>query len=65
MINYSFLESTMGKRKQKGKSVRETQLSANSIAARKRAEQYVFHRMVSTSLESKTRVDDYGNVKNH
>ena len=65
MIHYLFLESTMGKIKQKLKSTREPQLSVNSIAARKRAKQYFVHRMVPTSLESKTRGDVYGNVKNH
>ena len=54
----------MGKSKQKLKYTRENQLSENSISARKRAKQDVFHRMVSTSLESKTRGDIYGNVKN-
>ena len=63
MIHYSFLESIMGKSKQKRKSTREPQLSANSAAARKRAKQDVVHRMVATSLESKTRGDVYGNVK--
>ena len=53
----------MGKSKQKRKSTREPQLSANSRAARKRAKQDVVHRMVVTSLESKTRGDVYGNVK--
>ena len=51
MINYSFFESIMGKRKQKRKSTREPQLSANSRAASKRAEQDVVHRVVITSLE--------------
>ena len=53
----------MGKSKQKHKSTREPQLSANSRAARKRAKQDVVHGMVVTSLESKTRGDVYGNVK--
>ena len=63
MIHYSFFEYIMGKSKQKHKSTREPQLSANSRAARKRAKQDVVHRMVVTSLESKTRGDVYGNVK--
>ena len=63
MIDYSLLESIMRKSKQKRKSAREPQLSANSIAVRKRAKQDVVHRMVLTSLESKTRGDVYGNVK--
>ena len=45
----------MGKSKQKRKSTRELQLSANSRAARKRVKQDVVNRMVMTSLESKTR----------
>ena len=45
----------MGKRNQKLKSTREPQISANSRAARKRAKQDAVHRMVMTSLESKTR----------
>ena len=53
----------MGKSKQKRKSIRETQLSKNSRAARKRDKQYVVCSMVVTSLESKTRGDVYGNVK--
>ena len=53
----------MGKSKQKSKSIREPQLTANSIAYRKRDKQDVVHRMVSTYLESKTRGDVYGNVK--
>ena len=64
MIHYSVFESTMVKSKQKCKSTREPQLSANSIAARKRAKQDVVHRIVSISLESTTRGDVYGNVKN-
>ena len=63
MVHYSFFEYIMGKSKQKHKSTREPQLSANSIAARKRAKQDAVHRMVLTSLESKTRGDVYGNVK--
>ena len=55
----------MGKSKQKRKSTREPQLSENSRVARKRDKQYVVHRMVMTSLESKTRGDVYGNVKNN
>ena len=54
MIHYLFFESIMGKSKQKHKSTREPQLSANSRAARKRAKQDVVHRMVKESLESKT-----------
>ena len=53
----------MGKSKQKRKSAREPQLSANSIAARKRAEQDVFYRMVATSLKRKIRGDVYVNMK--
>ena len=53
----------MGKSKQKLKSTREPQLPANIIGARKRAKQDVVHRMVSTSLERKTRGDVYVNVK--
>ena len=63
MVYYSILESIMGNSKQKYKSTREPQLSANSIAAKKRAKQHVFNRMVVTSLESKARGDFYGNVK--
>ena len=54
----------MGKSKHKQKSTREPQLSANSIAARKRAKQDVVHRMVVTSLESKKGGDVYKNVEN-
>ena len=54
----------MGKSKQKRKSIREPQLSSNSTSDRKRAKQYVVHRIVITSLESKTRGDVYGNEKN-
>ena len=53
----------MGKSKQKRKSAREPQLSANIRAARKRAKQDVVHRMVMISLESKTRGHVYRNVK--
>ena len=53
----------MGKSKQKHKSTREPQLSANSTAARKRAKQDVVHRMVARSLEIKTRRYVYRNVK--
>ena len=53
----------MGKRKQKHKSTREPQISANNTSARKRAKQDVVHRMVVIYLESKTRGDFYGNVK--
>ena len=53
----------MEKSKQKHKPTREPQLSANSRAARKRAKQYIAHRMVVTSLESKSRGDVYGNMK--
>ena len=63
MIPYYFFESIMDKSKQKRKSTRETQLLENSRVARKRAKQYVVHRMVVTSLEKKTRGDVYGNVK--
>ena len=55
----------MGKRKYKRKSTRESQLSARSREARKRAKQDMFHRMVVASLEIKTRGDVYGIVKNH
>ena len=57
MIHYSLLESTIRKSKQKRKSAREPQLSANSIAASKRAKQDVVRRMVLTYLGSKTRGD--------
>ena len=63
MTHYPFLEYIMGKSKQKRKSTREPQLSANSRAARKRAKQDVVHRMVVTYLERKTRGDVYGNAK--
>ena len=53
----------MGKSKHKCKPTREHQFSANNIAARKRAKQDFVHRMVSTSLEIKTRGDVYGNLK--
>ena len=65
MIHYSFVESIMRKSKQKLKSTRETHLSANSRAARKRVKQDVVHRMVMTSIEIKTRGDFYGNVENN
>ena len=65
MIHYSFFESIMGKRKHKRKSTREPHISANSRAARNRAKQDVVHRMVVTSIESKTRGYVYGNVKNN
>ena len=57
MIHYSFFEYITGKSKQKRKFTREPQLSANSIAARKRDKKDVVHRMVITSLEIKTRGD--------
>ena len=63
MISYSFFKYIMGKRKQKRKYIRGTQLLANSRADRKRAKQDVVHRMVVKSLESKTIGDVYGNVK--
>ena len=63
MIHYSFYEYIMGKIKHKHKYTREPQLSANIKAARKRAKQDVVHRMVVTSLESKTRGAVYRNVK--
>ena len=53
----------MGKIKQKRKSTREPRLSANSRAASKRTKQDVVHRIVMTSIESKTRGNVYGNVK--
>ena len=62
MTHYPFLEYIMGKSKQKRKSTREPQLSENSRSTRKRAKQYVVHRMVVTSIESKKRGDVYGNV---
>ena len=63
MIHYSYYEYIMGKNKNKHKCTREPQLPANSRAARKRAKQYVVHKMVVASLDSKTRGDVYGNVK--
>ena len=54
MIHYSFFESFMGKSKHKQKPTGGPQLSENSRAARKRPKQDVVHRMVVTSLESKT-----------
>ena len=63
MIHFPFLESIMRKSKQKRKSTREPQLSANSRADRKRYKQDVVHRMVVKYLENKTRGDVYGNVK--
>ena len=53
----------MGKSKQKRKSTREPHLSVNSRASRKRAKQDVFHRVIMIYLESKKRVDFYGNMK--
>ena len=53
----------MGNSKQKRKSTREPQISEKNVVSRKRAKNYVVHIMVSTSLESKTRGDVYGNVK--
>ena len=53
----------MGKSKQKRKLTRDYQLSAKSRADRKRAKQDVVHSVVLTSLESKTRGNVYGNVK--
>ena len=53
----------MRKSKQKIKFTREPQHTENSIEYRKRAKQYVVRRMVMTYLESKMRVDVYGNVK--
>ena len=53
----------MRKSKQKRKSTRESQISANSRTARKRAKHDVVHRMIVTSIERKTRGDVYGNVK--
>ena len=50
--------------KHKRKSTRKPELSANNRAAKNRAEQDVVHRMVMTYLESKTRGDVYGNVRN-
>ena len=63
MIHYSFLESIMEKSKQKCKSTREPQLSANSISARKRDKQDLVHRIDVTYIDIKTRGDVYGNVK--
>ena len=65
MIHYVFFKSIMGKRKQKRKSNRETLLSANGRADRKRAKQDVVHRFVLTSIEGKIIGDVYGNFKNH
>ena len=62
-IHYSFYRYITGKSKQKRKSTRETELSENKRAARKRAKQDVVHRMVVTSIESKKRGDVYGNMK--
>ena len=45
----------MGSSKQEQKSTREPQISSNSIEDGKRAKQDVVHRMVMTSLDSKTR----------
>ena len=53
----------MGKSKQEHKSTSEPQLSENNRAARMISKQDVVHRMVVTSLESKTRGYIYGNVK--
>ena len=53
----------MGKNKQKHKSTRETHISENSIAARKRDKQDVVHRMVMKYLGNKTRGDVYENMK--
>ena len=53
----------MGKIKQKRKSTREPQLSANSRASRKKDKQDVVHGMAVTYLERKTRGDVYRNVK--
>ena len=63
MVQYPFLESIMGKSKQKRKSTRESELPTNSIAARKRSKEYGVHRMVMTNLWCKTRGDVYRNVK--
>ena len=52
----------MGKSKQKRRFTREPHLPENTISARKRAKQDVFHRMVVISLERKTGGDIYGNV---
>ena len=43
--------------KDKRKCTREPQVSENSREARKRSKQDVVHRMVMTTLESKTRGD--------
>ena len=59
----SYFEYIMVKSKQKLISTRETQLSANSRAVRKRAKQDIVHSMVVTSIESKTRGDFYRNVE--
>ena len=53
----------MGESKQKQKSTRETRLSANSRADRKRDKQDVVLRMVLTYLEIKTRGNVYVNLK--
>ena len=55
----------MVKSKQKRKSAREPNISTNSREAINRAKTYVVHKMVMTSIKSKTRGDVYGNVKNH
>ena len=49
--------------RQKRKSTREPQISANSRADRKRAKQHRAHRMVMSSLESKTRGGVYVKFK--
>ena len=62
MIQYSFLESFMGKSKHKCIQTMETQLSENSRADRKKSKKDVVHGMVVTYLESKTRRDVYRNL---
>ena len=58
-----FFENIMGKSKQRRKSTREPQLSANSRVASNRDKQDMVHRMVMPSLDIKTRDEFYGNVK--
>ena len=58
-----FFVNIMVKRKHKHKSTIEPQLSANIRAARNSSKQDMVHRMVMTSIESKTPGDICGNVK--
>ena len=52
----------MEKIKQKRKSTKEPQISANNRASRKRAKQDMVHKIVMTSIERKTRGDAYVNM---